>query len=139
MCRNVTFTYACKLVSMSFRKPFRAVPIKLGPRYRDLRKVEERRSAVRVLGGAALLGVAVGTASLALTDTGRANIVGTANAVAVKVGAARARPPQMGDHWGGCNEARSAGTAPIYRGEPGYRDIMDDDGDGIACEPYRGS
>jgi hypothetical protein len=49
----------------------------------------------------------------------------------------RSRPPQPGDHWGGCNDAREAGTAPIYSGEPGYRSDMDGDGDGIACEPHR--
>lgn len=37
-----------------------------------------------------------------------------------------------------CREAWAAGAAPIYRGQPGYRPEMDGDGDGIACEPYRG-
>ena len=37
-----------------------------------------------------------------------------------------------------CDAARRAGVAPIRIGEPGYRDILDGDGDGIACEPYRG-
>lgn len=37
-----------------------------------------------------------------------------------------------------CREARAAGAAPIYRGQPGYRSEMDGDNDGIACEPYRG-
>lgn len=37
-----------------------------------------------------------------------------------------------------CNDARAAGAAPLYRGQPGYRPEMDGDGDGIACEPYRG-
>ncbi len=37
-----------------------------------------------------------------------------------------------------CSEARAAGAAPIYRGQPGYRSEMDGDGDGIACEPYNG-
>lgn len=37
-----------------------------------------------------------------------------------------------------CNEARAAGAAPLYRGQPGYRPQMDGDNDGIACEPYRG-
>jgi len=37
-----------------------------------------------------------------------------------------------------CKEAWAAGDAPIYRGQPGYRPEMDGDGDGIACEPYRG-
>jgi hypothetical protein len=36
-----------------------------------------------------------------------------------------------------CDAAREAGAAPIYRGQPGYREGMDGDSDGIACEPYR--
>jgi hypothetical protein len=35
-----------------------------------------------------------------------------------------------------CDAARAAGVAPIYRGEQGYREGMDGDNDGIACEPY---
>lgn len=35
-----------------------------------------------------------------------------------------------------CDDARAAGAAPISRGEPGYRDELDRDGDGVACEPY---
>jgi len=37
-----------------------------------------------------------------------------------------------------CREARAAGAAPLYRGEPGYGAHMDGDNDGIACEPYYG-
>ena len=37
-----------------------------------------------------------------------------------------------------CAEARAAGRAPVYRGQPGYRSGLDGDNDGIACEPYRG-
>lgn len=33
-----------------------------------------------------------------------------------------------------CSEARAAGAAPIYAGQPGYRPRLDRDGDGIACE-----
>jgi hypothetical protein len=47
----------------------------------------------------------------------------------------RTRAPQIGDVWHGCDDARAAGAAPIYRGEPGYSADMDGDGDGIACEP----
>ena len=36
-----------------------------------------------------------------------------------------------------CSEVRAAGKAPLRRGEPGYADHLDRDGDGIACEPYR--
>ena len=38
-----------------------------------------------------------------------------------------------------CDAVRSAGKAPIFAGQLGYRDALDRDGDGIACEPYRGS
>jgi hypothetical protein len=33
-----------------------------------------------------------------------------------------------------CAAARAAGAAPLHRGEPGWSDSMDGDGDGIACE-----
>nr|WP_239026603.1 excalibur calcium-binding domain-containing protein [Novosphingobium decolorationis] len=49
---------------------------------------------------------------------------------------ARTRKPQAGDWWRDCNDARAAGTAPIYSYEPGYRSELDRDADGIACEPY---
>ena len=39
-------------------------------------------------------------------------------------------------HYSGCNEVREAGKDPLYRGDPGYGEHMDGDGDGIACEPY---
>jgi len=37
-----------------------------------------------------------------------------------------------------CDEARAAGAAPIFRGEPGYAAALDPDNDGVACEPYYG-
>jgi hypothetical protein len=40
--------------------------------------------------------------------------------------------------YSGCDEVRALGKDPIYQGQPGYRPEMDGDGDGIACEPYRG-
>lgn len=33
-----------------------------------------------------------------------------------------------------CTEVREAGRAPIYPGQPGFRDTFDRDGDGIGCE-----
>jgi len=41
-------------------------------------------------------------------------------------------------YYAGCDEVRAAGKAPLYAGQPGYRPGMDGDGDGVACEPYRG-
>lgn len=37
-----------------------------------------------------------------------------------------------------CSEARAAGAAPVFRGQPGYGPHLDRDGDGVGCEPYRG-
>lgn len=33
-----------------------------------------------------------------------------------------------------CREARSAGAAPVYRGDPGYGQHLDRDNDGVGCE-----
>lgn len=41
--------------------------------------------------------------------------------------------------YAGCDEVRVAGKAPLYAGEPGYREGMDGDGDGVACEPHLGT
>jgi len=40
--------------------------------------------------------------------------------------------------FGNCAEARAAGHAPVYAGEPGYGPWLDGDRDGIGCEPYYG-
>jgi hypothetical protein len=42
-------------------------------------------------------------------------------------------------YYPGCNSVRAAGRAPLYRGQPGYREGMDGDSDGIACEPHPGA
>ncbi|MET3824445.1 hypothetical protein ABIC16_000138 [Sphingomonas sp. PvP055] len=86
--------------------------------------------------GAAVLGVAVGLGSTTTSPSGPAALGDQAQQLAVSTGLKRQRAPQAGDAWGGCNDARSAGTFPIYRGEPGYRTDMDGDGDGVACEPH---
>lgn len=51
------------------------------------------------------------------------------------------RPPQTISGGGGssvyyskCADARAAGAAPLFRGQPGYRSALDRDSDGIACE-----
>ncbi|WP_236553920.1 DUF1294 domain-containing protein [Sphingorhabdus sp. 109] len=49
-----------------------------------------------------------------------------------------AQRPQSHAYYPNCSTARSAGVAPLYRGDPGYRSPLDRDNDGIACEPYRG-
>src|SRR3546814_8191230 len=98
----------------------------------------QRSSSVgSYLAVAGLIGAAVG-GGWAMTDHERQQaFITNAKEIAVDVGILRARAPQDGDYWRGCDDARAAGTAPIYRGEPGYRDGMGGDSDGIACEPYR--
>ncbi len=49
--------------------------------------------------------------------------------------AAKAQALMMSVTYAGCNEVRAAGKAPLRYGEPGYRETMDGDGDGQACEP----
>jgi micrococcal nuclease len=37
-------------------------------------------------------------------------------------------------YYANCTAVRAAGKAPLLRGQPGYRDALDGDHDGIACE-----
>jgi len=50
----------------------------------------------------------------------------------------KARSKPVGNPPRNCAEARRRGIAPMYEGDPNYGEWMDGDGDGIACEPYRG-
>jgi hypothetical protein len=124
---------------MSFRKPFKAVPIKPGPRYR---RAQGERAAnatpkVPLLLQAALLGSVIGIGSLAFTADGRAILSAGLRPVAAPEG--QTREPQAGDYWENCSAARRAGVSSINASEPGYREEMDGDGDGVACEPFYGN
>lgn len=43
-------------------------------------------------------------------------------------------PEPQKEYYASCKEAKAAGVAPLYKGDPGYRPELDRDGDGIACE-----
>ncbi|MEZ2121612.1 excalibur calcium-binding domain-containing protein [Corynebacterium sp. CCM 9203] len=43
-------------------------------------------------------------------------------------------PAPAATYFANCGEARAAGAAPLYAGNPGYSRKLDRDGDGIACE-----
>ncbi len=43
-------------------------------------------------------------------------------------------PTGGGAYYPNCSAVRSAGRAPLHRGQPGYRAALDRDGDGVACE-----
>ncbi len=122
---------------MSVKQPFRAVPLKLGGHYQRKPRNSDKNAAIKLLVIAAATGAVIGVGSIALSGNGTSKVFYAVKPIAVGAGVMRARQPQAGDFWRGCNDARAAGTAPIYAGEPGYRENMDGDGDGIACELYR--
>ena len=49
---------------------------------------------------------------------------------------AQANQQQAGQsaYYANCTQAKNAGAAPLYSGQPGYSRKLDRDGDGIACE-----
>jgi len=47
---------------------------------------------------------------------------------------AQPEPAPQQAYYSSCREAKAAGAAPLYRGDPGYRSRLDRDGDGVACE-----
>ena len=47
-------------------------------------------------------------------------------------------PSEDDVYYENCTEARENGAQSIREGEPGYREELDRDGDGIACEPWHG-
>jgi hypothetical protein len=122
---------------MSFKKPFRASPVVLGEFARAKNASEGRKKAINTVLYTVMLAVVVFSIGMAITNPSlikqlfpriysffmspeeRQRIEGTA-------------------YYPGCDAARSAGVAPIYRGTPGYRSEMDGDNDGIACEPHSG-
>lgn len=109
------------------------------PRYHRHQSYRGRQSSSigGIVAAAALIGGAAGAGWAFSTPEQQAIALSAAKDVAVGTGMMRERAPEQGDTWRGCDDARAAGTAPIYRGEPGYREGMDGDSDGIACEPYR--
>lgn len=89
-------------------------------------------SSFRFLAKVALVASA---AFFAVFYSDRLATVGTA-ALRIANGHQRENSPPDGAYYYNCDDARSAGVAPLYAGEPGYRIEMDGDNDGVACEPY---
>ena len=124
---------------MSFKKPFRAAPVRLGSYQRKLQSRHRIATISKVVAAALVVGVGTGGAISAYEGGHLTTSFEMGRQLAVKSGLARQRVPQVGDHWSGCNDARAAGVTPLRFGEPGFRPEMDGDGDGLACEPYHGS
>ena len=81
-----------------------------------------------------ILGAAGGIAWTDLPSAERASPRAATSAPVLRL-AASATDPKV--HYSGCNEVRALGKAPLHKGDPGYSESMDGDGDGIACEPHR--
>jgi hypothetical protein len=93
--------------------------------------IEPAGEVGRVLGIAIVAGVAIAIGSVVL-ERPATSLWRLATETAEKT---EAREHTV--YYARCDDARAAGAAPIYAGEPGYRAGLDGDGDGIACEPHR--
>jgi hypothetical protein len=97
------------------------------------RRNPQRPSSLPLL---AVVGVTIGAAGgwiATMPAPERTNLVGQVAETVTEL-----RPePRPYRHFAGCNDARAAGYENITSDEPSYRQDMDGDGDGIACEPYR--
>ena len=99
---------------MGYRKPFRAKPIVLGA-YARQQKWRKRRQSLKNAAFYIGCGGAMLASGMYLTSE-------------------KERDPNA--YYPNCSAARAAGAAPINWDEPGYRDELDRDNDGVACEPY---
>lgn len=114
---------------MSFKKPFRAVPLRSAPHVHAAQFGQGTAKLARSRPFPALttlLCIIMFAAVWSLTARIEAQLIDQI-----------AAEPAVAIHYAGCNAARAAGVAPLWKGQPGYRPEMDGDGDGIACEPHR--
>jgi hypothetical protein len=95
-----------------------------------------------IVTGAGLITLAapiVSTAPAALADgfipTGSAGTgsSGIDDAIGATGSAGLTQTGSAGGTFKNCDEARAAGRAPLFRGEPGYSPHLDPDGTGMAC------
>lgn len=110
---------------------FRQAQRRGGP-YRPRRGARHARRngnfAIQAISGCIFVGIASWTVTPQLISVWRTTLISATKTEAI----------ERSIHYQGCDEARSAGVAPIYRGSPGDHEGLDRDGDGVACEPYRG-
>lgn len=104
---------------------------------RDLPTTSDRGRTTRPLPFAATVGLASAATFAAVLFHEEALSL-LARPTSLTTSAEREHAPPTRAFYRNCDAARAAGVAPIHAGEPGYREEMDGDSDGIACEPYRG-
>ncbi|MFT4199474.1 excalibur calcium-binding domain-containing protein [Gordonia sp. (in: high G+C Gram-positive bacteria)] len=74
----------------------------------------------------------------AIAKAAAAVVIGAAGLAPFAVAASASAAPFPGatpaKYYANCDAARADGAAPIQKGQDGYSDKLDRDGDGIACE-----
>ena len=78
--------------------------------------------------------IATATETIAVTETAKPASAPTAERQVKSTGDLGNANPQKSVYYSSCKEAKEAGAAPLYEGDPGYSSKLDRDGDGVACE-----
>lgn len=94
-------------------------------------KAEEEAEAARVAEEQA---AAEAAAEAARVAEEQAAAEAAAKAAEEAEAARKAEEANVAVYYKNCSEARAAGAAPVYRGDPGYGKHLDRDNDGIGCE-----
>ncbi len=97
-----------------FREPGDAEELIFGGSYRTLEQRRRRREALESVSTGIIATIIVFLVGMAFTN---------------RDGLPRYYPS--------CRWAQLVGAAPIARGEKGYREALDPDGDGLACEAFQ--
>lgn len=97
----------------------------------DQAAAEKAAADKAVADQAAQAAAAQAAAEQAARDAAARQVAPAPAAPAVPAPAAPAAPSA---YFGSCADAKAAGAAPLYSGQPGYRAALDRDRDGVACE-----
>ena len=87
-----------------------------------------------ILLGAAILGVGGRYAWSNLSQTSASKAINSHQMVGAKPGQT-AHELEETAYYANCDEARAAGKAPLWAGQPGFRPELDPTGTGMACPP----
>jgi len=90
--------------------------------------------AVFLLLSAAILGLTGGYAWSKWSNSSPAAVANGAKGPSAKPGETSAEVEQS-VHYADCAAVAKAGKAPLYPGQPGYREELDPQGVGVACQP----
>jgi hypothetical protein len=98
-----------------FREPGDAEELIFGGSHRTLEQRRRRRELLETVSTGVIATIVVFLTGMAFTNR-----------------------DELPRYYPSCGWAQFAGAAPIARGEKGYREALDPDRDGLACEAYQG-